>query len=71
MTKDEVLKFEGWLNEYDGETWTDHDGLTRTPKHISFKPDFMLFHNGTPGAYFDLREGLANYLRRIAAYLEA
>jgi hypothetical protein len=71
MTKDEATKLEDWIVEDDEPEWTDENGMVRRGKRIRFTPDIVLRHDGQPINMFDMREGLAIYLRRIAAYLEA
>ena len=71
MTKEEALKIEESIEEIDGETRTYEYGGECVEKIIWFKPKIMLRHSGQPQHAFDRRRELANYLRRIAAYLEA
>ena len=73
MTRAEVMQIEDAIKERDGAQWRDtqRGDQVRTPKIITFEPEIRLEHDGRPENVFELRQGLANYLRRIAAYLEA
>lgn len=70
MKKSESALLETWINETQ-ETYVTPDGVERTREIIRFTPEIMLFHDGHPAHVLDLREALAEYLRRIAKYLEA
>lgn len=75
MTKDEITKLENWIEESDGPEETlpgEYDGGRKAVrKTIRFKPEIELFCHDSPAYRLDLRGALANYLRRVAAYLEA